>query len=149
MKISTIGAGPAGCIAALNCVDKHDVTLYEEHKIQPVQCAGLISKSGLERLGIELRKGIIKNKIRGAIIVSPSGDSFLVDGRETKAYVIDRREFDHHLMDTAVDHGVNFVNKRVRDLDKITSDKIILATGTDYYFHKRLNLDMPRRFLTG
>ena len=149
MKISTIGAGPAGCIAALNCVNENDVTLYEEHKTQPVQCAGLISKSGLERLGIELRRGIIKNKIRGAIIVSPSGDSFLVDGRETKAYVIDRREFDHHLLYTAVDHGVNFVNKRVRDLNKLTSDKIILATGTDYYLHKRLNLEMPRRFLTG
>lgn len=149
MKISVIGAGPAGSIAALNCVDKNDITLYEEHKTQPVQCAGLISKSGLERLGIELKKGIIKNKVRGAVIVSPSGNSFRIDGKETKAYVIDRREFDHHLLDMAVDHGVNFTNKRVRDLGELTSDKIIIATGTDYYLHRKLDLDMPRRFLTG
>ncbi len=149
MEISVIGAGPAGSIAALNCLERNDVTLYEEHKIQPIQCAGLVSKSGLERLGITLKKSIIKNEVRGAVIVSPSGNSFQVDGKETKAYVINRREFDQYLLDTATDHGVNFINRRVTDLEELNADRIVLATGTNYYFHRRLNLDTPKKFLTG
>ncbi len=149
MKISVIGAGPVGSITALKGFENHDITLHEEHKTQPIQCAGLISKSGLGRLGVPLKKSIIKNEIQGAVIVSPAGNSFRIDGKGAKAYVIDRREFDHYLLDTAIDCNVNFINKRVKSLGDIKADRIVLATGTDYYLHRKLNLDIPKRFLIG
>jgi digeranylgeranylglycerophospholipid reductase len=149
MKISVIGAGPAGSITALKGFEHHDITIYEEHETQPVQCAGLVSKSGLERIGIPLKKSLIKNQVRGAVIVSPSGTSFSINGKETRAYVIDRREFDHYLLNTAVDCDVNFVNKKVENLGDMDADRIVLATGTDYSLHRKFNLDMPERFLIG
>lgn len=148
MAISVIGAGPVGSIAAISCSKSDDVEIYEEHEEQPVQCSGLISKSGLERLGISAEK-IAKNRIRGARFFSPSGRVLEIDGRQTKAYVFDRREFDSFLLNIAIDSGVNFINKRIDDIHELKSDRVILATGTNYQLHRKLNLDMPKEFLIG
>ncbi len=145
--ISVIGAGPSGCISAISCSKCDEVRIFEEHKKQPVQCAGLISKSGIERLGIPLEK-IARNRIRGARIFSPSGNLLEIDGKETKAYVFDRSEFDEELLNIALDSGVEFVNKRVKNISEMRdSERIIIATGTDYKLHRKLGLDIPRKFL--
>ncbi|MBN2013971.1 MAG: NAD(P)/FAD-dependent oxidoreductase [Candidatus Altiarchaeota archaeon] len=149
MKISVIGGGPAGSLAALSCVREHSVEIYEEHLTQPVQCAGLVSKSGLQRLNISPSKDFILNGVSSARIFSPSGESFLVDGREIKAYVLDRRKFDRFLLDSAVDAGAVLVNEGVRDLNSIEADRVVLATGTNYQIQHRLGLDKPTRFLVG
>ncbi len=149
MKVSVIGGGPAGSIAALNGVREHDVTLYEEHKKQPIQCAGLISKTGLMRLGIKLKKQHIKNTVYGAKIFSPSEESFLIEGKNPKAYVIDRGEFDQFLLDQATDKGATVINKRVKDLNGIDADRIILATGTNYQLQRKIGVNSPKRFLVG
>jgi len=146
MKISIIGAGPAGCISALSGSKEHDITLYEEHKIQPVQCAGLISRSGLKRLGIKLE---FLNKVRGARVYSPSKKLIEIDARKDKAFVVDRQKFDKDLLNSAIDSGVEFVNERVNSLNNIDADRIVLATGTNYYLHRKLELEIPRDFLFG
>ncbi len=146
-----IGAGPAGCIAARAGSSDRDVTLFEEHpeSKRPVQCAGLISKSGLERLKIPAKDWVL-NEVRGARFFSRSGEMLEIDGREIKAYVVDRKEFDGYLLNNAINAGVNFINERVDDPSKITfdtSNRVVIATGTNYNLHRKLNLDMPTRFL--
>ncbi len=49
-----IGAGPAGLLAASEIAKKgYSVQVFEEHKQvgEPDHCAGLLSTSGLKRLG--------------------------------------------------------------------------------------------------
>jgi geranylgeranyl reductase family protein len=71
------------------------VSVFEEHPAigRPVQCAGLVSKSGIAQPGVELGNSIV-NEIRGAKIFSPGGQSITVQRKETVAYVIDRFLFD-------------------------------------------------------
>ena len=156
--ITVIGGGPIGSIAANTCVKENEVILFEEHKRekQPVQCAGLISISGLERLGLkELSKnsgnaaGIVQNKVRGARIFSKSGKVVEIDAGCDKAYVVDRRKFDEYLLNSAIDSGVEFVNEKVTDTKNLPikgqnkPEKIILATGTRYSHHHQLNFNVP------
>lgn len=151
--ISVIGAGPAGCIAAANCSKEHDVALYDPQKSDSrrVQCSGLVSRSGLGRLGIP--KGIALCSVRGARIYSPSGSLLEVDGGKDKAYVFDRRVLDSHLLNEAISAGAEYVNKEVKKPDaeilRKGSDKLIIATGTNYNLHRFLGLDTPRQFLYG
>ncbi|ODS41055.1 MAG: hypothetical protein A7315_15330 [Candidatus Altiarchaeales archaeon WOR_SM1_79] len=147
--IAVIGGGPVGSIAALEAVKKDDVTIFEEHyaDTQPVRCAGLISKSGLNRIGVAGRD-FVQNKVRGAKIYSPSGNLLEVDAGETKAFVVDRRAFDEHLLNTARDAGCGVVNERVRDINFKDMKKVILATGANYQLHRKLDLPAPK-FLSG
>ena len=76
-----IGAGPAGLLAA-NEIAKRGFTVqvFEEHEEvgKPDHCAGLLSTSGLKRLGITLPKDIVQNTVMGARIYSPSGYSITI-----------------------------------------------------------------------
>lgn len=147
--ITIVGGGPAGSLSAMNASAKDEVTIYEEHLKQPVQCAGLVSKSGLERLGIKLKKTLIRNRISGAKLISPLGSEIEIKARRRKALVIDRDRFDKFLLNMAVDSGAEFVNKRVENLREIEGERIILATGTDYTLHRRAGLSIPSEFLIG
>jgi len=151
MNVSVIGAGPIGCIAAYNLSRHNDVSLFQEPIDRKVRCAGLISKSGTGRLGLRLRKSIIKNKVRGAILISPYNERVEIDGREIKAYVIDRNEFDEFLLERAIDNGVELVERRIskNDIKNLNSDRIIIATGTNYNLQKKLGINSPREFLVG
>lgn len=157
--ISVIGAGPVGSIAAKYCSKRYDVVLFESQMVRErrIQCAGLVSRSGLKRLGIKVSssssKSFLQNGVRGARIFSPSGNLLEVDGGKNKAFVIDRREFDNYLLNMAIDSGVGFVNEKVsrKNISEIIkkSEKLIIATGTNYELHRILNLEMPREFLIG
>jgi len=151
MDVLVIGAGPTGCIAARKLTENHKVKIFQEKAEKRVRCAGLVSKSGIERLSIKLRKIIIKNQVRGALLYPPSGDVIEIDGRTTKAYVIDRIEFDQFLLNSVIDKGVNLIEKRITDKDIKNSkaDRIIIATGTNYNLQRKLNLQFPREFIIG
>jgi len=153
--ISVIGAGPAGSMAAMRCSKEHDTFLYEAQKKEQrrVQCAGLISRSGFERLGITPSKDYVLNSVRGARIYSPKGSLLEVDGGRDKAYVVDRKEFDNHLMGKAIDAGAILVNDAVgrQDIEEIRrkSEKLVIASGTNYNIHRILGLQRPHEFLNG
>jgi digeranylgeranylglycerophospholipid reductase len=153
---AVIGAGPVGSIAAEKGVKSLEVALIGGG-VRRVQCAGLVSKSGLERLGIN-DNSFVLNRIRGARFYSPSGALFEVDGGRTMAYAVDRILFDEHLLEQALDAGVRYIEDRVVDANnavklnsgrEIHAERIVLATGTDYTLHGKLNLDKPREFLIG
>jgi geranylgeranyl reductase family protein len=149
MKIAVVGAGPAGSIAAKCCAKENDVTIYEEHTTQPVQCAGLVSITGLGRLGIKPPKDAIKNTVSGARIISPSGSSFLIRAKTKKAYVLDRSSFDSYLLSEAEDAGAVLSREHVKQASSLDAEKIILATGTNYHLHQQLRFQKPKNFLVG
>lgn len=94
--VNVIGAGPVGLhCASLLAGEGFDVSVFEEHSAigRPVQCAGLVSKSGIRELKIDLGDSVV-NEVKGAKIFSPGGQSIAVQKKETVAYVVDRFLFD-------------------------------------------------------
>ena len=154
-KTIVIG-GVIGAYGAKFLAENDEVALIEEHKNeeQPVHCAGLISKSGFERLNINPDKFIL-NKIRGAKFFSQN-TSFEIRTNETKAYVIDRKRFDNELLNSAIDSGVRFINEKATDINagenwtvrtkssEFKAKNLILATGANYKLHRMLNLPIPK-----
>lgn len=103
-----IGGGPAGLLAANEIAKRgFSVQVFEEHEKvgKPDHCAGLLSTSGLKRLGIRLPKDIIQNTVMGARIYSPAGHSITVKRGRREANVIDRKKFDAWLASRAIDSG--------------------------------------------
>jgi len=95
-----IGAGPAGLLAAQQLGKQSiDTIVLEEHAEIgiPTSCAGLISVSGLNRLGIRLPDSVILNRVNGAQFYSPSGKMIKIEQSKPQAYVVDRARFDHYL----------------------------------------------------
>ncbi|MFQ6126822.1 MAG: NAD(P)/FAD-dependent oxidoreductase [Candidatus Heimdallarchaeota archaeon] len=108
MEVIIIGAGPAGLIAAYELGKQSiDTVLFEEHpKVGvPTSCAGLISISGLTRLGIRLPTSLILNRVKGARFYSPSGKTIKIERSTPQAYVVNRAEFDQHLAKQAKNVG--------------------------------------------
>lgn len=150
--ISIIGAGPVGCFSAISAIENNkDVEIFEAQKIEnrKVKCSGLVSISGISRLSLYLPNECILNKVRGAKLFSPLGKEILVDAKEDKAFVLDRRKFDNFLLNMAIDKGAMFKNEKIPDLKNVRGERIILATGTNYILQKKLNLPTPKKFLIG
>jgi geranylgeranyl reductase family protein len=99
-QVAIVGAGPAGLQTALRLKELgFDSNVFEEHEQigVPEHCSGLISKKGVDDLGLHL-SDTVQNEIRGAKIFSPNGTCITVKRKETVAYVIDRKKFDAMLL---------------------------------------------------
>jgi len=115
--VHIVGAGPAGCITAINAVKNgHSVKISEEHECSgiPVNCSGLFSKSGLEKLKdyIDYKKFSI-NEIHGANIYF---DNVLFKvRRNTVAHVCDRAGLDKAFAEKAEKEGAEITyNERIK-----------------------------------
>ena len=107
--VNVIGAGPVGLHCASRIAEEgFEATVFEEHKTigRPVQCAGLVSKTGIKELGIELGNSVV-NEVKGAKIFSQNGESITVEKNETVAYVLDRYLFDQMFYKKAKRLGVD------------------------------------------
>lgn len=111
--VVVVGAGPAGAMAAKYAAKNGASTLLiEEHASigSPVQCTGLISTAALKEC--EIGEGnFVLNKMRGAFVYAPNGEELRVEGKDIKAYVIDRKIFDRALVERSLDEGVNLLLK--------------------------------------
>jgi digeranylgeranylglycerophospholipid reductase len=106
--VAIIGAGPAGLQTAIGLRKAGmDPVVFEAraaggaHKL----CAGLISRAGVESLGIRL-EGCLENRVRGARLYSPGGVLLEVARPQAVAYVVDRRSFDQGLLRQARQMGI-------------------------------------------
>ncbi len=112
--IAVIGAGPAGLFSGLTAAKLGaEVVICEEHNEVglPDHCAGHISISGLERLGVSVPAKAVENEIKGAVFYSPSGHEFRVRLFHPVTYVIDRAVFDRHLAQLAEKAGAELLLK--------------------------------------
>ncbi len=103
-----VGAGPSGLIAAHRIAGNgHRVLILEEHNQVgiPDHCAGLVSSSGIKKLGLVPPADVIQNTVEAARIYSPSGHPLLVERGKREALVIDRRRFDAWLASRALEVG--------------------------------------------
>jgi digeranylgeranylglycerophospholipid reductase len=151
-----VGNGPAGCIAASEASKKHE-TLIIGSSQRRMQCAGLVSVSGLERIGVNPKETVL-NKIRGAKIFSPDGEQILVDAKKPKAYVLDRLAFDEMLLQDAISSGAEYCEDWVKSIadnvetyggKKYHPSVTVLASGSDVSLHHRHSIMPPKEYLVG
>ncbi|MEE8181986.1 MAG: NAD(P)/FAD-dependent oxidoreductase [Candidatus Thorarchaeota archaeon] len=119
-----IGAGPAGLLAASEIAQSgHQVQVLEEHPEigKPDHCAGLLSASGLKLLGLKPPSDVIQNRVSGARIFSPAGQSLLIERGRREALVINRARFDSWLADRARNNGAD-ISTQVKVLGIQTSE---------------------------
>jgi len=133
--IVVVGAGPCGSVSAYTAAKLNaNVLVCEEHNQvgKPNHCAGHLSISSLQKLGLNFPSEIIENKIMGAKICSPSGNQFVLRCKSPVTYVLDREKFDKHLADLAMNAGAEYrFNSRVKSLvqDSGYAKGIILGNG--------------------
>ncbi|MFH0862951.1 MAG: NAD(P)/FAD-dependent oxidoreductase [Candidatus Altiarchaeota archaeon] len=151
-----VGNGPTGSHAAAYAAKRFETAIVGSGG-RRVQCAGLISISGLKRIGAPEGDYVI-NRIRGARIHSPGGVMVEVDARKPVAYAVDRLAFDERLLEEALDAGAKHIVGQARSLRSgvklsdgktVEADRTILATGSDFTLQIQEGLDRPKDFLVG
>ena len=139
MKITVIGAGPAGLLAS-HLLKKagHEISIIEEHKIigRPVSCSGLIGKDYFDHFNNFNFKASILNRIDGAI-VNFGNDSFELK-RKGVSYVVDRSAFDQTLskgLDVSLDERFQSFDRNKKTISiktnkrKFNTDLLIGSDG--------------------
>jgi len=124
------GGSVAGLLCAREIAKKnHRVLVIEEdYEIgTPEHCGGLVSVPAMDELGLIPMRSTLDNKVRTALISSPSGKSFVLDARPQQVIVLDRREFDKQIAHQAKINGAEI---RVRSsLREITKDGVKTSDG--------------------
>jgi len=114
-----VGGGPVGLMTAIRLRELGwGATVLEEDRAigSPENCTGLISVSGSEELGLNLKDSLI-NTIKGAELISPNGTVLKIKKNRPVANVVDRKEFDRSLYKKAVESGANIeLNTKLIDL---------------------------------
>jgi len=128
--VVVVGAGPAGSIAAkYAALNGASTLMIEEHASigSPVQCTGLISTAALREC--ETGEGnFVLNKMWGAFVYAPDGEELVVQGKEVKAYVIDRKIFDRELVERSLDEGANIL-LRTRFIGMDRGKIVVISNG--------------------
>jgi digeranylgeranylglycerophospholipid reductase len=140
-----VGGGPAGLIAGAEAARSGaDVLIIEEDPEigQPDHCAGLVSKTGLEKI-IDPTPAFVLSHIKGARIYAPSGKMYEARSEEVKALVIDRTKFDKELLRRAEANGAEVVTNQIYK-PEFQCKVLINAEGTKGRLARRLNFSVPR-----
>jgi digeranylgeranylglycerophospholipid reductase len=100
VDVVVVGAGPAGSSAAKTCAENGLKVLMFEKRPEigsPKRCGEGLSKTSLERMGIELDRSWVNQDIYGQTIYAPNGKFVRIDYDETKGWIIERKIFDKYL----------------------------------------------------
>jgi digeranylgeranylglycerophospholipid reductase len=132
-----IGGGPAGLLAASEIAKRGlSVLVLEEHPEigRPDHCAGLLSASGLNTLGLSPPPSVVQNSIASARIYSPSGHALEISRGKNEAIVVNRGLFDAWLAEKARSSGAEvLLDSRVTGVDTSGSAEYRVLTPSIVY----------------
>ena len=140
--VHVAGSGPGGAVCARECARFGLTVLVSEEHARvglPVQCSGLVSKEGLDGMGVDYRK-VALNEVTGANIYAPSGDCLHVGTSEVRAVVVDRAGLDQMLAEQAeregarVETGKKVTRATVRGRVVVGADGYASTIAKDYGF---------------
>ena len=145
-----IGAGPSGSMAGLEAVKRNVVVIIlEEHPVvgDPNHCSGLITKKGIEKLGIKFPQTIIDNSINAVNFWSPSNYKLTIHRKKSQElFVFQRNNLDRVIADVAIKNGVELrVNEKVTHLlkegRKITGVRVKPKNKEPYFIKSKVVVD--------
>lgn len=165
-RLIIIGAGPAGCYAALTAARKGiDVLLLERDAEigKPLCCAEGVSREGLSSF-VEPRDEFISSSIDGLQLIVSSGKTALFRPGDFMGYVLDRPKFENYLAREAISYGAElltgtYAEDIIVDIDvpavvkinnrqgrgAITADYVIAADGVESLIGRRAGIDTSLR----
>ena len=108
--VIVVGGGPVGCYTAARIARRgHSVLVVEEHSEigRPIQCGGCITPRVFDLPDADFRgkKGVVINRLKGANAFSPLGTSLSFKAKDTRAYVVNRSNFDKAFAKLAIANG--------------------------------------------
>jgi len=117
VDVAIVGCGVSGATAALAAAQNGvRVSIFEEHPRvgEPSHCSGHVGIMSIKRFSPHIPERIIENRIKGAVLHSPSGGQLVLYRPEPVTWVLNRAELDRHLSSLATDNGVELnLNSRV------------------------------------
>ncbi|HIE34368.1 MAG TPA: NAD(P)/FAD-dependent oxidoreductase, partial [Candidatus Altiarchaeales archaeon] len=159
--------GPAGNIAArVLAEDNLDVIVLEKRQEigSPKRCAEGINLRGLNAVGLEPNSKWINNRIRGAILYSPSGKGVRMEIEGIEGYILERKIFEKYLARDAIRAGAEYMVKTrvhgvIKEGEKVTgvraefmnedlefkSKIVIAADGVDSRIAKSAGIDSKNK----
>ena len=102
------GGSVAGLLCAREIASKgfSVLVIEEDYEIgTPEHCGGLVSISGLEKIGVIPFRKTFDHRIESAKITSPNGNSFTINSKKQKVIEISRRELDKQIAFQAQKNG--------------------------------------------
>ena len=148
--IIVIGAGPAGSMAALEATRRNcDVIILEEHPVvgDPNHCSGLITKKGMEKLGVPYPRTIVDNEINAVNFFSPSNYKLtIMRKKKGELLVFQRNNLDRVLYNYTIDKGAEGrLNSRVVSLirknKQVIGVKVSPKNGQSYELYGKIVID--------
>jgi len=124
------GGSVAGLLCAREIASKggHVLVIEEDYEIgTPEHCGGLVSMSGLERLGVIPFGKTFEHLIESATIYSPNGKSFVIDSKKQKVGEISRRELDKQIAHQAQKNGATIKVKT--SFQELTNEGVRTSDG--------------------
>jgi len=132
MDYDVVVAG--GSVAGLLCAREiasgggKVLVIEEDYEIgTPEHCGGLVSMSGLERLGVIPFGKTFDHLIESATIYSPNGQSFVINSKKQKVGEISRRELDKQIAHQAQKNGATIKVKT--SFQELTNDGVRTSDG--------------------
>ncbi|MEM5793796.1 MAG: NAD(P)/FAD-dependent oxidoreductase [Candidatus Aenigmatarchaeota archaeon] len=115
--IIVVGAGSAGCMAALTAAKRNfDVCLIDakpKNRIGDKICGNAVSYHHFEEAGFNILDEMKTNEIDGIIIYTPSLGYWKVPGGKYKGCMLNRYVFGQLLLDFATDAGAKLIDKTI------------------------------------
>jgi digeranylgeranylglycerophospholipid reductase len=112
--ILVIGAGPAGSSVAMTAAKSGLSVLMVEKRAEigsPKRCGEGLSKSALERMGLEKDDSWVCRTVLGASAYAPNGKKITADYKGPEGWVIERKVFDKWLAKKAAGAGAKVLAK--------------------------------------
>jgi digeranylgeranylglycerophospholipid reductase len=112
--VVVVGGGPAGSSAAMAAAKAGLKVLMVEKRAEigaPKRCGEGLSKSALERMGLEFDACWACRTVLGASAYAPNGRKITVDYKGPEGWVIERKVFDKWLAKKAVGAGAKVMAK--------------------------------------
>jgi geranylgeranyl reductase family protein len=129
-----IGGGPAGATCARRAALKGlDVTLIEKQLYpRPKPCGGALSPRVVSALDFDISH-LIKNKFSSVKVHRPSGKVTTLTRDNLEAHLIQRIDFDSHLIDKAREAGAEIVTENeIVGIEQLRSGVRALGVGDSY-----------------
>lgn len=132
--LTVVGGGPAGATCARHAAKAGlDVVLLEKaHHPREKPCGGAVGPQSIRSLDFDI-SSVIERSFDAAVVHTPSGKSVTLTSEDLIGHIVTRSEFDAHLLQKAVDAGVEVIQGvEVVGLEQLRSGIRSLALGDSY-----------------